>query len=186
MNDIDRLQQDLAFVRGTVERSRDAAPPSIFVLWGVIIAVGYTLADVAPMMAGWFWTFAAPLGGIASWLIGKHAGHSKGQADRRALTAHALHWGATSVASFSVMGLLVAREAYDLIGPVTLLVASLSWFLAGVQLEPRFKAIGLVQWCGFMLSFFLDAWASTLAGVLVAGSCFATAFLMRRDAQERS
>jgi hypothetical protein len=50
MNELERIEADLAFVRETVQRSERAAPASIFVLWGVVIAIGYTLPDVAPSM----------------------------------------------------------------------------------------------------------------------------------------
>ena len=66
MADLDRLQQDLGFVRHTVTHSGRRPPVSHYFLWSAITLCGFVLADLRPPLMGVYWMIAGPLGGLIS------------------------------------------------------------------------------------------------------------------------
>src|SRR2546422_5529862 len=95
-----QLSQDLQFVKAAVERSRAPlfTPPSLGLLWGTITLVGFSLGDFYPPYSGLYWFFAGPLGGVASWFLGKRISRSYGELDRRQGMQELLHWTGMFVA----------------------------------------------------------------------------------------
>jgi hypothetical protein len=53
MADLDRLQQDLGFVRHAVTRAGPSQPVAIYFLWSLLTLCGFVLADVGSSIASW-------------------------------------------------------------------------------------------------------------------------------------
>jgi hypothetical protein len=58
---------------------------------------------------------------------------------------------------------------------VVVLILALSYFLAGVHLTPALKWMGLMMTAGYGLLFFLDQYAWTIVGAIVAVGLIAVA-----------
>lgn len=57
----ERLQADLGYVRDVVRESESSiVPPATYILWAVIVLIGFTMADFATEMVGTFWLVACP------------------------------------------------------------------------------------------------------------------------------
>jgi len=172
-----RIESDLDYVRDVVDRSeRSTSPSSIYWLWAIIVLVGFPLADFAPRFVGLYWTIMGPLGGIASGILGYRFSRQLGQLNRKTGIRHALHWGSMMVVIFAAVGMGIAGTvAWTEIHRVILLILSLSYFLAGVHLDPPMLWIGLLMFAAYFAMFFLSAYAWTIVGIVVAAGMMVAA-----------
>lgn len=165
-----KAREDLGYVREVVDRAeRGLMPRTIWYLWAGIVLVGFTLADLAPGRVGLFWLVAAPTGFLASAWLGRRSARAAGVECRRRAAAHMLHWGGMLVAILLLVPLAATGPlAGEAMGQAILVVVALGYFLAGVHGHRPLMWISLLVIAGYGLTFLLEAWAWTIAGVLVA------------------
>ena len=85
MSNIEKLREDVAYVRAAAVRSDVVPCRSIYLLWAAIALCGFTMRDFAPEPS-WinlYWLIAAPGGIVLSVWLGKRASMNIGQADRQ-------------------------------------------------------------------------------------------------------
>lgn len=170
MTELERLEDDLRFVRGAVAASdRKAAPAGIYFLWAAAVLAGFLLIDFRPGWVGWYWLVAGPAGFLVSTALGwRHArtsGQMSGVEGRRQL----LHWGGMMVA-IGLALLLPGRGAvpWESVNAVILLIVALGYFTAGVHGERPFLWLGALMAGGYLLVMLTSAYAWTIVGVLLA------------------
>ena len=141
-----RLESDIRYVRNAMDRSeRTPSPRSIYFLWAAIVLVGFPLADFAPRYVPVFWSIAGPGGGLLSGILGWRHARRIGQLDRSTGNRHMAHWGAMLVAIFSIVVLgTVGSMNKDHMHQLILLVIGLSYFLAGLYLDPPLLWVGIL------------------------------------------
>ena len=172
------IESDLHYVNDLIRQSdRRTSPAAIYLLWAVIVAVGFALADFAPTVVGWFWAVASPVGGILSGFLGARDHRRQGQRNRELGTRHALHWGGLLVTIFMAV-LLVQRGILsgDDLGKVILLLVAFGWWTGGVHFDRVFMWLGLAMGLGFLAVIWIDKYAWTALGLLVAAVLVSKAF----------
>ncbi|MYE54441.1 MAG: hypothetical protein F4X34_04500 [Chloroflexi bacterium] len=83
----ERMKDDLAYVRGAVERTEGVHVPSVYLMWAVISLIGFSMPDFIAngwlgwsySGIGWYWAVMGPVGFVASWLLSARAGDRAGQ-----------------------------------------------------------------------------------------------------------
>ena len=71
MDHLDRLESDLNFVRNVVNGSaRSKSPSSLYFLWAVIVAIGFSLVDFRVELVPQYWAVAGPAGFLVSAYLG--------------------------------------------------------------------------------------------------------------------
>lgn len=183
MNETNQLQEDLAYVATAV---RNECPPeirAIYLLWAVLIPVGFALPDFKPEWTSLYWMIAGPAGGVASWLIGKRSSERSGMRDRRMGRIYAWHWTAAGVA-FLLSALPAATGAISghVMGANMVLIAGLVYVLTGIHLNRPMVYCGVLLMVGYVLLHtvpFPYVWTAT--GVIVGVALLLTAFLSGRE-----
>ena len=182
MPDVEHLKQDLGYVRGLVGKTEaDATPPGVYLLWALLIPVGFALTDLAPNRVGLYWLLAAPAGFLLSTYLGARASRQRGQVEHREGTRHVLHW-AGMIGALALTVPLSATGALSANGTaqVMLLLLALSFFLAGVHLSPPLLWVGLLMAAGYLLTFFVTGHVWTTVGLVVSLALLLSALLARR------
>ena len=178
----EELHADLSYVRGAVEKSEGSnSVRAIYLLWGLVILVGFPLTDFAPGAVPLYWTIAGPVGFLASLFLGYRSGVKRGQHARSEGLRHTLHWVGMMVS----IGLLIPLAAtgvleWEGLNQVILLVLALSYFQAGVHLDRPLMWAGGIMLGGYVLLFFLESYAWTIIGVLLGVALFLSAALSGR------
>jgi hypothetical protein len=164
------LESDLSYVKDLIHKSdRRPSPSILYIMWAVIVAIGFTMADFAPNIVSWYWAIAGPLGGIASGIVGGRHQRVAGQLNRDLGIRHALHWGGMLVAIFLAV-LLIPAEVIrgEDIGKVILLIVAFGWWSGGVHFDRVFMWLGLAMGLGFVAVLWVDRYAWTCLGTLIA------------------
>ncbi|MFV2073484.1 MAG: hypothetical protein ACC742_12635 [Thermoanaerobaculales bacterium] len=182
MNEVDRLQSDLSYVRDAVQEvDKGGAPYGIYFLWAVIVLAGFALVDFAPRWLSLYWGIAGPAGGIFTGWISYRAARRAGEEDRREGIRHALHWTAMFVAIALIVVLAVlGKITWDGLSVTILVVIALGYFLAGVHLERPLMWLGLLMAAGYPFVLLVPIYPWTLLGLLVAVGMVATGLIVRR------
>lgn len=189
--DIDRLRDDVGYVRAVLRRTcREPMPPAILYLWAAIVLVGFTLIDVLrDDRVGIYWAIAGPGGAVLSGLLGWWDSRRRGVIDRAEGTRHMLHWGAMLVAIFAAQ-LLVATGQIEPsgVGPVILLLLALGYVTVGLHLDGGLVWLGLLIGAGYGFVLFVPGPVWTITGVVLAVAFVATGILggRRRAAASRA
>jgi len=183
MEPMTQLENDLGYVREVVQRSeRDRSPAAVYLLWAAIVLVGFSLVDFAPTRVGFFWMVAGPLGGLISWVLGWRDSVRRGQMRREEGILWGLHWAGMMAAILLAVPLAVTGVIpWKGFGNITLLLVTLTYFLAGVHLERPLAWIGALMAVGYVALFFIPAHGWTLVGVMVAGALAATPLVGGRE-----
>ena len=167
MPDLNQIQDDLGFVRRTVE---GAAPPSvvsIYFLWALISLVGFALVDFAPERVGTYWTVAGPAGFLLSAFLGWRHQAGGGAVDRALGMRHMQHWGAMMLAIFLLVPLAMRGQiAGQAFGPIVLLLLGQSYFHAGLYLDSKLRWGGLLMLVGYVIVLTVTTYAWTLLGAI--------------------
>lgn len=185
----ERMKDDLAYVRGAVERTKGVHVPSVYLLWAVISLVGFSMPDFIAngwvgwsySAIGWYWAVMGPVGFAASWLLSARANARAGQMSRRASIRWGLHWaafGATGILGIALA--LSGHVGWEVYGALWVLLLALSYTLAGVHLERRLLPIGLMLGVGYITILFLPDYGWIAAGALTAVALIAQAILGAR------
>jgi hypothetical protein len=184
MSTTDNLKDDIAYVRAAAERAGAGSIPSIYVLWAVIGLCGFALADFAAdsRSVGLFWGVAGPAGFVVSAWLGYRAGRQSGQGSRRAGVRWAVHWLAFMAAGALAAALVAAGHLpWAAFGSLVVLLLALTYFNAGLYLDRRMLAIGVVLGVCFLVTLFIPGYRWTVAGVLMAGALVWQAILGARE-----
>jgi len=180
----DNLRDDIAYVRAAAERAGSGTIPSIYVLWAVIGLCGFALADFAAdsRSVGLFWMVAGPAGFVVSMWLGYRAGRHAGQGSRRVGVRWGVHWLAFLAAGALGAALVAAGHLpWTAFGSLVVLLLALSYFYAGLYMDRRMLAIGVVLGACFLVTLFIPGYQWTLAGVLMAGALVWQAILGARE-----
>jgi hypothetical protein len=184
------MQQDLAFVKSALTRSRaQVTSLAINVMWGLIILVGFGLNDFLPRMTGWFWLVAVPVGVALSIVFAVRAARRKGHVDPDVGTRAMLHWGGLC-AGLAILTLLALTGTIRFRGSGSsglsaLVMVGLSYYLAGVHLDRSFLWPGVVMGLGAVTSIFVRQHLGTMIGVAVCVALIAGALIrIRRDGRQ--
>lgn len=168
--DVERIEQDLAYVKGAVERRErnPRVPLPMAVLWGMAGLVGLGLCDFYPRIVGWFWLIAIPASFALSFLYYWRYGDRSGEVNRRLSNSEIMHWGGLSVA-IGVLFLMayVNRFHGRVIGQLALLLAGLGYYLAGVHFRRTWLWLGLLLVAGAVAALFIISYVWTTVGVLL-------------------
>jgi hypothetical protein len=179
----DKIQSDLGYLKNLVKRAdRSPFPGSIYYLWAIVVAAGFSMVDFLPHWVGFYWMLAGPAGGLMSWFLGRRAGIRSGQMDREAGIKHALHWGGMLVLTLLAV-LLAVRGVIQgaVLSQVILLVITMGWWTAGVHFDRNFLWLGGVMMAGFIGTLFFSRFAWTAMGILIAVVLFGIAIHKGRN-----
>ncbi len=178
------LHDDLRFVAAAVERhQRGGEVASIYVLWAIIIAIGYALPDFGPSWTGRYWMMAGPAGGVASWLLALRHGVQRGVADVELGKRHGAHWITAGVA-FTLIALsgLVGFIGMKQAAAQFVLVAALAYTYAGIHLNRPLLWSGAVLFVGYAaLTLISLPYTWTATGLLAGAALLIAARHARRN-----
>lgn len=170
--------EDLEYVRKTVERSKTGTPAGIYALWGVICLIGFSMVDFAREHVGLYWLIAAPLGLVASAILGYRSGVERGERDAATGRKYLLHWGSLLVAIVLTLPMVFTGDiTWPAMARVFLILIGLVYFLAGIHLDKRMLFVGLLIFAGYVALLFSPPYGWTWAGAVVALALFVCAGL---------
>jgi hypothetical protein len=153
MDEIEKAQVDLQYLRSVAGRVAEArSPASIPLLWALISIVGFPLLDFAPHRAHWYWMVGAPLATCLTAVLGYRSHGRLGQLDRAKGWRHLAHWVGLLVATT----LAVLSSQWGVIGDratptIVLLVLAFGFWTAGVHLERPLRWVALLMLVGYLL-----------------------------------
>ena len=170
----ERVRDDLDYVRGAIDRTRNVHVPAVYLMWAVICLVGFSMPDFISngwldwsySAIGWYWAVLGPAGFLASWWLSARASERVGQLSQRTGIRWALHWAAFGTTG--VLGIALAltgHVSWEVFGALWVLLLALSYTLAGVHLERRLVPIGIMLGVGFLTILFLPDYGWIAAGV---------------------
>ncbi len=165
----DRVAEDLQHIRQSIDRSGSGTPAPIYALWGLIALIGFSLVDFAPEWVGRFFLVAAPLGFVASVLLGRRAAQQAGQRNERAGRKHMLHWAALLAAIAMTLPMVFAGDiAWPALARLFLIFIALVYFLAGLHLDRRMLLVSGLVAAGYIALLFSPPYGWTWTGAIVA------------------
>ena len=178
MTDINKLRDDVAYVRAATERSENVSFRSVYVLWAVIILFGLPISDFVDDKSWirWYWLVATPVGFLLSMWLGSRASARIGQADMEIGMRWVKHWLAYVVAAV-LGGLLVTAGKLNGsgMGALSVLLIALAYFYAGLHLDRRLIPVGILIGICFPIVLYLPSFGSTASGVVIAGALLVVA-----------
>jgi hypothetical protein len=191
MTEINQLHDDLRFVRDAVARgdSPQRRSAAIYVVWAVYVLVGYTLIDLYPRAAGWFFLAGGMLGGVASGFIARRMARQEGAHDRREARRSLLHWGVgivLAVACAMALAAVIPALRGPPAGQVIVVMIGLVYFLAGVHFDANFLWLGPVLMVGGVLVGFVPHYGWTALGTVIALGLVVPTLLPARRTAERA
>ena len=179
----DRVREDLQYVTGAVRRAeRDDGPANIYLMWAVLIAIGFALPDFRPQWSGPYWLIAGPGGAAASAWLGKRHSERCGIRDADFFRRWTYHWLLGGFMGWLLVFMPVATGRIDAPAGVAnlLLVLGLTYVLAGVHLQRPLLWSGIIMWAGYAaLSMFDLPYVWTTTGLIVAASMLLAALTAR-------
>jgi hypothetical protein len=185
---IDQVREDLDYVASAVRREgSDRGPPAVYLLFAVIVAIGFALPDFAPRYAGWYWLVAGPLGGAVSWWLGYRQALREGVHDEALARRFAHHWLIAAAAFFLVFVPALTGAVSPAAAAVNvLLVGGLTYMLAGIHLDRPLLWSGLLMFGGYVaLSLLALPYVWTATGIVVAASLLIAAVARPRAPSPR-
>lgn len=189
MAEVDHIKKDLGYVRGLVETAEPRrSPAAIYLLWAVIVPLGFAMEDFAPRWTGLFWLIAGPAGFVASAWVGFRDSRKQGQLDRREGKRHVLHWLGMMAALLLTIPLLATGAVTEKgLGQVILLLIALSYFLNGVHMERPLLWIGILMAGGYGATFLVSKYVWTVLGLVISAALIASGVTeIRRAAARRT
>ena len=147
MTDVNKLQSDLDYISNAVRVDATAGGiPALYFLWALLIAVGFSLPDFAPRLAGVYWLFAGIGGGLFSWWLGARQSRRDGINNTQLGRRYGMHWALVGAAFLlCFLPLMLGRVTPEMGGANFLLVTGIAYGLAGVHLERP------LLWCGILM-----------------------------------
>jgi hypothetical protein len=148
------------------------------------VLVGYTLLDINPGWAGWFFMVAGVILGLGCWFVGKGEAVREGEYDRAEVTRIWLHWFSIVLAIAGVIALAVTRGLQGpIVGQLIVLTIGLIYFLGGVHFDRNLLWLGPVMMAGGIAIGYVPRYGWTALGVVIAlGLTVPTLLRARRPA----
>lgn len=173
---------DLAFVAAAIRRREvDVTPLPIALFWAIYTVVGFTLVDFLPRYCGLWFGPAGIFGAIFSAWVGHRYAKSGGVISNTDGTRQMLHWGSILLGIFAAIGIVRGSNLPMLVASqITVLTVGLIYFLAGVHFDRRYLPLGLILVIGSVVTGFVDKYAWTGLGVLVAVGLVLLAVIPRK------
>ena len=170
MHTTEQIHQDLDYVAAMVRRrDTDLGTPSIYLLWAVLVLIGFALPDFAPNAAGPYWFVAGIGGGVLSWWLGVRDDRRHGVNDRELGKRYGLHWGIGGLAYFLTALPMFVHGPSDSAAAGFLLTTGIIYSLAGVHLVRALLWSGLLAFAGYAALITLSLpYVWTISGVLIA------------------
>ena len=168
-----QAEQDLAYIQDVVREAEggDAAPRSIYFLWGVIYFVGFSLYDYDPARVGLFWSIAGPGGGALSYWLGYRWSKKNGMQSSRTALRHLWHWLGMIVTIFLTLPLFATGAiSADTLGKLILLIAAFGLFTAGIYLVRPYLWIGLALAACYVIALTVSNLPWLVVGALSGGA----------------
>lgn len=186
MSEVHQLSEDLAFVRGAVQR-RDSRRPDmlgVYAPWAVYVLVGYTLLDFRPDIANFVFAFGwIPACLVAYLFTRKLKALGEIGSDRQYSRNVALHWYggivlalATSIALSNVIPGLRGTPS----GQITVCMVGLVYFFGGVHFDRRFLVLGPVMIVCAIFVGFIPKLPWTTLGIVIATGLVVPSFFKRK------
>lgn len=183
-----KIESDIGYVKDLVAKSDNPAlPASFYIIWAVILMVGFSLIDFAPRCVGLFWMIAGSAGGILSAFLAYKAETNKGQINRKVGIKYALHWSGMAV--IVLLAILLGVKGFvqgAVLSQVILLVVALGWWTAGVHFDKNFLWLGGIMMLGFTGTLFFEKYVWTTMGVLLGIVLIVTAIRQGKKNVRRS
>jgi hypothetical protein len=182
-----QLHDDLRFVRDAVARREgpQRRPAAIYAVWAVYVLVGYTLLDVYPRAAGWFFLAGGIVGFILSAFLARRAAKQQGERDADEARRSLLHWGVgivLAIAAAFALASVIPPLRGTASGQLIVVMIGLVYFLAGVHFDRNFLWLGPVLIAGGVLVGLAPRYGWTALGVVIAlGLVVPTLFPARRQ-----
>ena len=175
-------------IHATLDRSRSlmyvAGWPSILLLWGVIVSVGYltqfvvetacaTFADDYPWFPGPLWGVLGTIGMIGSSILGHRAGHanSDGPTATRAGLRVFFFWMTVITAAFIIpaaSGLWTFETYEPAISRVAVGIVALGYILFGIMHHKAIALMGVgIAAAHYAPSYFAGDFSNAVSAILV-------------------
>ena len=165
------IRDDLNYVANTVRRQEyRSGNAATYFLWAVIVLIGFSLPDFAPLAAGPYWFVTGIGGGLLSWWLGVRAERKAGFNDKALGRRYGWHWMIAGVGFFLAALPLIMGHASGITGTSSfLLVGGIVYALAGVHLERPLLWSGLLMLAAYVvLVIFQPPYVWTITGVVIA------------------
>ena len=120
-------ENDLSFLNKLLSDSESTSYPAIYVLWGIIILLGFTIAEFKPEALLAYWIPASIIGFVLSAWLGYRKSTKIGQRDRDIGNQYMMHFAIMTVCIF----IAIFTQAHEAI----LMIIGLAYLLAGIHLE---------------------------------------------------
>lgn len=177
MASLNDLQQDLDYVAGAVRRNVSRPQPAIYLLWAVLLPVGFCLNDFAPQRSGLYWLIASPLGVFLSFRLANAYANRRGVRDEKRARRAGWHW-LTLLAAYFLFGAALATGHGDMrsSAPTWMLIAALGNTFAGIHLNRELLWSGVVLFFGYAVLVWLPiphVW--TAIGLIIGAGLAAAA-----------
>jgi hypothetical protein len=185
MASLNELQQDLDYVAGAVRRNASRPRPRIYLLWAVLLPVGFCINDFAPLHSGLYWLIASPLGVFLSFRLARADAERDGVRDEDRASRAGWHW-LTVLAAYFLFGAALASGHGDWrsAAPTWMLIAALGNTLAGIHLSRELLWTGVVLFLGYAVLVWLPVPHIWTAIGLILGAGLAAAAIRGWGARE--
>lgn len=161
---MDKNRENLAYVKQVLNASNSPNNyPAIYYLWGVLVFVGFGIAEFKVAWTSSYWLIAAPIGMVISAWLGIKQDQQRGQQDRQSGGDYMTHFSAL----LAVIFLAIFTQQYQSI----LLLISLGYLLAGIHLDRLMLVVGVLA-----ALIYLAIEAGLIHSNLVVGAVFAIGF----------
>lgn len=160
--------KDLEYVNDLLEDSQPGGYAAIYILWGVIVLIGFIIVDLKPEWANVYWATSTVIGFTLSTFLGRHADAKIGQRNSELGKRYSTHFGIMGVCIFIAM----FSKDYQAI----LLITGLGYCLAGLYLERVMFFVGIVAiacYIGVVLGIITS---NSILGVVFASGLFVAAW----------
>lgn len=157
--------------RVIVDADTPNSHPYIYLLWGVIVLAGYTLAEFNTSLLNEYWLIATPIGIAGSYWLGARQGKQSGQISSKLGSLYLQHFGLLTLAIF----LAAVSGQYQSI----LLIIGIGYCLAGIHLERTMLWIGLLTLLAYVGVISGLIGSNLILGVVISAGLFFTAWTQR-------
>ena len=171
--DVQQMQSDLAYIRGTVarqQRSSNGSAPVLW-LWAIYVLVGYALIDIRPAVASIFFLVAGIAGGFLSAFLSRRWARREGEYDPAMGRRLGLHFGVgvvLAIAASLATGMIFKTLSGQQVGQLVVIMIGIVYFLAGVHIAPYFLWLGPVLIAGGLAVGFVPHYGWTMLGAVIA------------------
>lgn len=176
----DQLKQDLDYIANTVRHNdRSGGLPGLYALWAVLIAIGFTLADFAHNIVGWYWLVVGIGGGFFSMWYAGYEERKRGVTNSAEGRRWGLHFAIGGIGwLLTALPMMTGKVEPEVGAPNFLFTTAIVYGLAGVHLDRPLLWCGLLGFAGYAVMQLVDVpYVWTTTGILMA-LCLGTAAVL--------